>query len=226
MKWIFLTLLFVNLGYFAWHVSRPLQPAPAPQAHVSAGQQLQLLSEQRGASVRDIEVQHVLNNPLSSEDDPAEQGICQRLGPFDDVLTAQDVAERFNTVGFRVELRAVDVPTGEFDYRIVMPPLPSLQEAFRKLRELKSRNIDSYVITQGPTAQGISLGVFSTAVGADQHQDWLRSEGYEANIKTIPRVTRAYWIYRDSLDPFPAPQLTTAQADFSAIQVVKSGCLN
>jgi cell division protein FtsN len=226
MKWIFISLLAANIGYFAWQLAQPPPTTPGLADIDAPGKKLQLLSEQRGESIRDIEVEQVLNNPVQVEQALPEAGLCNRLGPFDDVRTAQDVAERFNTAGFDVKLRAVDIPTGTFDYRVVMRPLPSLQEAFRKLRELKSRDIDSYVITRGPTALGISLGVFSSEEGAGQHQAWLAGEGYEADIKTIARVSRGYWIYRKGLEEFPGGQLEVAQADFSAIQVTKSRCLN
>ena len=78
------------------------------------------------------------------------------------IVSARDVAERLKAIGYIVEMTAVDKPTGESDYRVVMPPLSSRQEVFRRHRELKSRGIDSFVITKGVDAQGISLGVFSS----------------------------------------------------------------
>ena len=232
MKWIFYTLVAANIAYFGWQFTRAEVIQQTQGRAKMAGSRLMLVSEQRGESIRDIEVQHVLSNPVSAPEEPVEEevpeeeGMCKRLGPFDDVLTAQDVAERFTSVGYAVLLRAVDVPTGAFDYRVVMPPVASLQDAFRKLRELKSRNIDSYVITQGPNARGISLGVFSSQAGAERHLSWLAGEGYEAAIKSIARVSRAYWIYRNGQDDFPPGQLATAQADFSVIKVTKAPCLN
>jgi len=45
------------------------------------------------------------------------------------------------------------------DFRVFIDLAPSFEAAFRKLRELQSQNIYSYVIAQGRYAFGISLGV-------------------------------------------------------------------
>jgi hypothetical protein len=80
----------------------------------------------------------------------------------------------------------------------MIPPASSLQEAFRKFRELKSRGIDSYVITQGPDALGISLGVFSSRSGALSAQQQRQREGYTATIVEIPRLAREFWIFGEN----------------------------
>ena len=92
-------------------------------------------------------------------------------------------------------MKALDVITGENDYRVMMPRSASLQGAFRKLRELKSQGINSYVITQGEEALSISLGVFSTRVAADSLQSKLLSDGYEVVVSGIPRLSRQFWMF-------------------------------
>lgn len=130
-----------------------------------------------------------------SFDKPSFDKLCTKIGAFPDVMAAQDASERLNALGTPVVLQAVDQPAGDNDYRVVLPPANSLQEAFRRLRELKSRNIDSYVITQGDDALGISLGVFSTREAAAKHQSDLKSNGYQVGIKEIARVHREFWLY-------------------------------
>jgi hypothetical protein len=88
----------------------------------------------------------------------------------------------------------VDVVTGEKDFRVLIPPATSPEEAFRKLRELQASNVDSYVITQGEYALGISLGVFSSASGAEVLQARVGSIGYDSEIIEIERQSRSYWI--------------------------------
>jgi hypothetical protein len=224
MKWIFLTLIAANVLYFLYqtNVEDPATVNTVPQDYPEA-RPIQLLSERTGQSDRDIEVEEVLENPIQGAATPETS--CLGLGPFDNVLMAQNVAERYNTIGFPVELRAVDNPTGEFDYRVVMAPLPSLQEAFRRLRELKSRDIDSYVITQGEDAQGISLGVFSTEQAALVHQQRLDGEGYAVDIKEIPRVLRGYWIYGLEGGDFPATLLESIRQEFSSVEITETACL-
>jgi hypothetical protein len=131
-----------------------------------------------------------------------------------------------NAVGFSVEMRAVDVPTGVYDYRVILPPLPSLQEAFRRLRELKSRNIDSYVIPEGEDAQGISLGVFSSKEASLSHQERLGDEGYRVEIRRIERVTRGYWLYGALGFGFPDGQIAGVISEFVGVKVTETACLN
>lgn len=233
MKRIFLTLVLVNLGYLVYQLGMEPKAGSQEKSALKRNDEypaIQLLSERKGRSERQLEVEQVLENPISVDSgiyggDDAERG-CQGLGPFGDVIAAQDAAERFSAIGFVVALRAVDETTGEFDYRVVLPPAPSLQEAFRRLRELKSRDIDSYVISQGDDALGISLGVFSNNDSAVQHQQSLAEEGYTANIREIPRVIRGYWVFGLVGGVFPTAQLAPLTAENPTIEVRETACLN
>jgi hypothetical protein len=119
---------------------------------------------------------------------------CMELGPFENVLSAQGVAERLKSVGYNVEMTSVDTLTGESDYRVVMLPLSSQQEAFRRLRELKTLGIESFAITKGVYAQGVSLGVFSSNSSAEDYRKMLVGLGYEVLLDVLPRSSRGYWV--------------------------------
>lgn len=227
MRFIFYALVLVNALFLVYLVTLKSDPsATAVQRSAnSESQSIVLLSEHAGRDVRRIEVAEVLRNPVTIDDEATPVEGCQGLGPFEDILTAQDVSERLNARGAAVTLKAMDVPTGEFDYRVVMAPLPSLQEAFRRLRELKSRDIDSYVITQGEDAQGISLGVFSNEDSAASHQAFLNERGYPTGIKQIPRLYRGYWIQPDTglLDVSDVEKLI---AEFPEVSLTETACMN
>ena len=94
-----------------------------------------------------------------------------------------------------VELRAIDRATGNYDHRVMIPPAASLEAAFRKLRELQTQKIDSYVITQGKHTLGISLGVFSTLAAAHKLQLALAADGNQTEIVEVSRSRREYWIF-------------------------------
>lgn len=227
MKLIFYALLIANLIFLGYLVTREGAQAVRVSGAlpVSDASTIHLLSERSGVDERRIEVAEVLNNAVTVEPQVVEEAACLGFGPFEDILVAQDVAERLNATGVAVTLNALDNTTGEFDYRVVIPPLPSLQEAFRRLRELKSRDIDSYVITQGEDAQGISLGVFSTEEAALSHQSFLDERGYEVLIKQIPRLSREYWIQaaEGNLDP---ADLETVAAEFPKVSLSETACIN
>ena len=165
------------------------------------------------------------SSPETADDTSVVEDKCLALGAYTSLTSAQNMAERLTAVGVEVDLRAIDDPTGDYDYRVVLPPAASLQEAFRRLRELKSRNIDSYVITQGKNSLGISLGVFSSNSAAINHQQALAKDGYPADITEIPRLMRGYWIYaRDHDERFPPG--TTDEARVSGVEITELPCLN
>lgn len=225
MKWIFYTLMAANIAFAAYLYLKEPGQVQVEQPPRDDAPLIQLLSEKTGRSTREIEVEQVLANPISEVESGEDRG-CRSLGPFEDLMVAQDIAERLNAMGVGVNLRAVDEETGEFDFRLVLPPLSSLQEAFRRLRELKSREIDSYVISQGDDALGISLGVFSSRDAAEDHRVDLAGDGYETVIREIPRVYRGYWVFADRGVAFPLTRVDEIIARNSTIGIRESFCLN
>ncbi len=151
--------------------------------------------------------------------------LCWQIGAFEALELTQDMAERLSAVDVDVEIKAVDAPTGEYDYRVVILPMPSMQEAFRRLRELKSRNIDSYVMAQGENARGISLGLFSTQTAAQRHQQSMSASGYDSEILSIPRVSRGYWLYTQG-GVIPGPMMQEIRSSAEGIELSETACLN
>ncbi len=227
MRLIFYALVLANLVFLGYLVLRDAPQAvkvtDSPLTDDSA--MIQLLSERGGVDERRIEVAEVLRNAVTVVPEDQKETGCRGFGPFEDILVAQNVAERLNATGVSVSLNALDTTTGEFDFRVVIPPLPSLQEAFRRLRELKSRDIDSYVITQGEDAQGISLGVFSSDDAAQSHLMFLAERGYEAEIKQIPRLSRGYWIHRNA-GSLSNLDLEPLIEEFPQVSLSETACIN
>ena len=224
MRLIFHTLLLGNLGLLGYLILRePPSDAhpPRPEA-VSQAPTILLLSERKSAD-SGSGVAEALENPVMVEGELAASEACQGLGPFADLLMAQKAAERLNAAGLDATLKAVDTPVGEFDFRVILPPLPSLQEAFRRWRELKSREIDSFVITRGKDARGVSLGVFSTEAASLNHQAFLAEMGYETVIKPIPRLSRAYWIQAASGN-LSEESLAPLAEDFPGVSLAATAC--
>ena len=144
---------------------------------------------------------NAVENPIRSEVAVDQtSAVCFAIGPFEDVFSGQDALERINAIQVEGELRAIDVATGESDYRVLIPPARSAEEAFRKLRELQASDVDSYVITQGEQALGISLGVFSFRAGAEELSGQLTAMGYKPEIIEIQQQSRSYWIEFDSAE--------------------------
>ena len=195
MKNIVILLVIVNVAYFAYRAFLYVPPSVVTTVRSSSpsAESIYLLSENSNNSLRKKELDLVINNPVQAVVDGSQT--CAAIGSFSDINSGQDVIDQLNALSISAELKALDVPTGLNDYRVMMPPASSLQGAFRKLRELKSQNIDSYVITQGEDALSISLGVFSTEDAAKKLQASLVSSSYEVVISNIQRLTREYWIF-------------------------------
>jgi len=239
MKWIFYALMLANLAYLALNLSgegaslvgakdSARETATKNAVRWGAGYERKgnpslLLLGDRERGNQSIPVAVVEQPTLLAVADDLSN--CMGLGPFENLLQAQVFAERLTAIGHTVEMTAVDKPTGESDYRVVLPPLSSLQEVYRRHREFKSRGIDSFVITKGVNAQGISLGVFSSNSAAETHRQTLISLGYDVLVKVIPRVNRGYWV-KIGQETFPEALLSELDAELIGVKVTEIACMN
>ena len=239
MRWLFYSLLVANLAYMTLSLwgqgldkmsklevagSIVLESSSSRSSDFEKkGAGIKLLSEigQLGHNSTD---RSVLKQPtlVAAAD---ELRSCMGLGPFENVISAQGVAERLKAIGYTAEMTAVDTLTGESDYRVVMLPLSSRQEAFRKLRELRSRGIDSFAITKGVYDRGLSLGVFSSNRSAEDYRKILVGLGYDVLLDVLPRVSRGYWV-QISRKVFPRKLLLDVTAEFIGVEVAETGCMN
>ncbi len=195
MRYIVFSLLALNFMYLFYNLFAQ-NGAPEiglPVESTSGVSTIWLLRENTDQDVRQYQMDQVLKNPVLVSATLAPN--CSALGPFASVTSAQAALERVESMDYLVTLRAVDQLTGEHDYRVLIPPAASMEEAFRKLRELQSQGIDSYVISQGEEALGISLGVFSDGSAAGSIQEKMQRNGYHTLITQIPRLEREYWIF-------------------------------
>ena len=90
-------------------------------------------------------------------------------------------------------VQSMDAAAG-VDYWVYLPPLASRQASLRQLRELQARKIDSYIITQGDLANGISLGIFPRSDSAQSVMQRLRDAGYEPSLRELTRAHRSFWV--------------------------------
>lgn len=155
MRWILLLLLLLNAFYYVWHQQqgplRAKEVAPAG-AYQSARKDIRLLSEADAPRVR-------AESSAPADAVAPEAAVCLYLGSFEEESRARVVEQRLLSLDIQAEVRSVDAAAG-VEYWVYLPPLASRQASLRQLRELQARRIDSYIITQGELANGISLGIF------------------------------------------------------------------
>ncbi|MDO9619605.1 MAG: SPOR domain-containing protein [Pseudomonas sp.] len=184
MRWMFLWLVVLNLFYYVWHQQqaplRVTEIAPLNMAQDSK-RDIRLLSESSTPSRREVaEVQSV-------------EAVCLFLGSFEQMADASAVEQRLLSLDIQSRVQSMDAAAG-VDYWVYLPPLASRQASLRQLRELQARKIDSYIITQGDLANGISLGIFPRSDSAQSVMQRLRDAGYEPSLRELTRAHRSFWV--------------------------------
>ncbi len=189
MRWILLLLILLNAFYYVWHQqqaplrAKEVEPATAYQA---ARKDIRLLSEAESPRVR-------APSSVPVENSAPEAAVCLFLGSFDGRAQAEVVEQRLLSLDIRADVRSIDAAAG-VEYWVYLPPLASRQASLRQLRELQARRIDSYIITQGELANGISLGIFPRSDSAGSVMQRLREVGYEPQMRELSRAHRSFWV--------------------------------
>lgn len=181
MRWLLIFLVTANLLFYLYQINQapPVAGQIAAIEVPSRGEGIQLLSETAPLSPR-----QATQNPDTA---------CLFLGGFDQESMALAVEQRLLSLDIDSRVEPADEAAG-VDYWVYLPPLVSRQASLRQLRELQSRNIDSYIITVGDLTNGISLGIFSRKDSAESVVSRLNGVDYVASIRELPRTHRRYWV--------------------------------
>ncbi len=181
MRWLFLLLVTFNLLLGLYQLNKPRATAITSTVASRPPNEpgIKLLSEARAPRLREY-VQDSENT-------------CLYIGGFDEETVALAIEQRLLSLDIDSSVESVDEAVG-VDYWVYLPPLVSRQASLRQLRELQSRNIDSYIITVGDLANGISLGIFSRRDSAESVVKRLQLLDYTASIRELPRTHRRYWV--------------------------------
>ncbi len=200
MRWIFWFLMVVNLVVFVvvllqkqvvTESEAPVQH-PAIQNDVKA---LELLPEvAKVADVAPAESMSVQTAVMNEAD-----AMCTLVGPFDALLHAEYLVENARALGVEGEVSQVETP-GDTTYWVHLPPELSRKAALRRLHELQSKGIDSYVIPKGELENGISFGMFSKKTLADNLLASLQAQGYDVELREVVKVHAETWVVFSAQD--------------------------
>ena len=189
MRWIVYSLIVINLGIAGYFIVRPAEDSIArPQdGNHGEGKTLVLLSEKQSG-----------NLPVSQQPvrpDPGKK-LCYALGPYLDDLSARVAQARSLELGLTGLISQHKVPNlKDAEFWVHVRPLPSRGEAMTLLRKLQARSVDSYIITQGDLADGISLGLFRQKSSADALQKRVTGLGFEdVAIREVGSTTTEFWV--------------------------------
>jgi hypothetical protein len=185
MRWIFFSLLLVNLSYLAYEFSQPegiKTQETVDVSVVSGAAPIKLLAELKQPETRKVVVNTDIKSPL-----------CWAVGPYQVELDAQNVYARMLAVDIPASVDRQLVVVKE-EFWVYLPPLSNKKQAIRKLKELQKREIDSFIITEGELANGISLGLFSKQSSVDRLVSELKKKRIEPSIKPLQRTRGQYWV--------------------------------
>jgi len=182
MRWIFISLVVINLAYLGYQFSLPQVTVQSDSVVVAVNdaKPIRLLSE--------IKAKQAL--PLQKT---AKQSLCWAVGPYLLGLDAKNMQSRMLALDISAyqDKRSVVVKTESWVY---LPPLANKKMALRKLKELQKRKIDSFVITEGELANGISLGLFSQQESVDRLLEKLAKKKIVAQVKPLERKRDHIWL--------------------------------
>ena len=189
MRWIVYSLIVINLGIAGYFITRPTEDSIARtrDGNLGQGKTLVLLSEKQSG-----------NLPVSQQPvrpDPGKK-LCYALGPYLDDLSARVAQARSLELGLTGLISQHKVPNlKDAEFWVHVRPLPSRGEAMTLLRKLQARSVDSYIITQGDLADGISLGLFRQKSSADALQKKVTGLGFEdVAIREVGSTTTEFWV--------------------------------
>lgn len=188
MRLIFLLLLLVNIALLFWRFAlglpdHYLSGADMPPSTKVAfqGRQLQLLGEPG------------LQTAQATSAPDVSPPLCKMVGPFDTEQAAAILRERLAVLDVSSQVRHVELSSGK-GYWVHFPAEANRDAARRRLAQLQSRGIDSYMIPKGELKHGISLGVFSQKRSADAKVAELKALDYEPEVRVIDRSYEEIWV--------------------------------
>ena len=198
MRSIFIFLLLANLAF--WGISYYLtgdsvdvvQPQNASVVPGASENKLLLLSEQQTSRMT---IAAATPKPVLPGGDElgSSPRLCAMVGPYEQLLHAEYLVEKLRALGVGAQITEKGIKDGEI-YEVYLPPEMTEKEALRRRNELQAKNIESYVITKGELAKGVSFGRFGDLQEADAKMQAIREQGYAAQIKAVPQMIYETWV--------------------------------
>lgn len=188
MRWVFLSLVSLNLLVMVWFW-RDQSGITDVQVQLNnteqQGQGLILLSE--------VSQSQLNYKTKQTSNESIEDKRCYSVGPFKDEDDAKFLGIRAEALGFESQMRSL-ATGGSVEHWVHIPPLANRQQSLQLLRELQGRGVDSYIITQGELAEGISLGLFRNQKSAENLTQKMLAMDYNVVIKEVLRGEKELWL--------------------------------
>lgn len=200
MPWIFMCLMAINAVFFGWK----FMEGSAPQSQVKekvlpqAGERIQLLSESSllrqpvaSAAAPQAGAQESPEAPTSPVSADVRQ--CFNVGPFTSDQEVRNFGGMIRGKHFtlRTDKRKVDVK----DYWVFIPALINRMKAEERLRDLKARGIQGFIVKDGAFVNAISLNHFKQKDLAQAFLAKMQDSGVSAEFRELTSVGSEVWAY-------------------------------
>ncbi len=222
MRYLFILLLLLNLGFYIWVERYTTVPTKNFIAVDPGVTKLALLSENKATNLT-AAGDSLPNQSTLVNNQQAELNFrCFAAGPYDSEATIQNAVEQIKTHVLKSSVRRLTT-TQEVGYWVYLPALPSRAEALKKGRELAATFVkDYYVVTSGNNENSISLGLYREPFNADNRVAELNSKGFqvekEIRLEQWPEFWLDFSISEDS--EFNTDKLTGIQDNISVNEVI------
>lgn len=194
MKYVFLTLVLLNILYALWQlqaeppiVEPPIAEQPRREPAVAAEQ----------SPVVDQGLQGEAGSPPPSVSPVVASALCVTLGRFDSATEAEQLRQRLLALAVAAEVKAREVVVGT-DYWLVMPVVGGERHAVLQLSALQEQGVDGFLISRGELAGQLSLGVFAREEYAELRREQLQALGHEVNLHALSKTEQQYVVEVDS----------------------------
>ena len=242
MKAVFFILLAANLMLLAWILFGHDEPGTAPQSDPVPGVDSIVLLSEQGEAAAEAAVAPAPEQPGPTAEtlpdevaepvaetaaEPAAPAvaqnaadICYTVGPFRDLDKLRGIIKAIRDEVVEASFRSRE-ESEQTLFWVYLAPHASLADARAKTRALRSNGIDdSFIITDGDKARGISLGYFREKPRAYKLRDTVAGKGFQPRIDPIFRNYTIYWLdYQvsrdaDAVDPLAGQDLGESVSRF------------
>jgi hypothetical protein len=194
MRLIFMVLLMGNVAFFISQLlvseTETVHSSGVAERQIN---KLQTLAERNAKGKMPDKVTQKITDAVGSSLAGGSSDQCQLIGPFAELLHAEYLVERLAGLEVEAVIKNIEIADGK-NYWVYLKPEMSEKEALRKLYEVQAKSIDSYIIPSGELANGISFGQFADIKEATEKVEKIRSQGYAAEIKEIPKSHTEVWV--------------------------------
>jgi hypothetical protein len=222
-------LLVLNAGVASWWVARDPVPPPAPAEPPAGVARLQLVGEASSAAATAQTPAAAAVATATPESPPAvvattAPGVtpaptaqqCFSFGPFASKQAAEAASVKLQPLVQEVTAREQGATGPVHAWRVLLPPLGSLEEAQATAQRIGAAGFNDFLIVrEGAEANSIALGRYRSEGGARKRMQALVAAGFAARVEPVGAAATSTWlevIADEGFDPRGA-QATIAAAE-------------